>query len=257
MSNKRIKTILYCTSAAVIVFSFSLKLVIDAVNKNIAQGIDGVLSIRILVCSIIFALSIFSFFIFVQYKLENKRGLLSCIYNPKYMCCLLDNGSLDNIFEETTELMNDVELAKYERQVDTKEVWLLSPDLSCEEGENIFKEVVRVRLNEGIQYSFIALDSPISQERAKKIKEQYKSFFTNKNMHFYLISGDEFSLFLSLYSIAIYNPTDNLGSTQAYVCVGESEGSETSIYAKLNTIHTQTATNITREIIRNTKEFIP
>ena len=130
-------------------------------------------------------------------------------------------------------------------------------DLSVEEGENVFKEVVKSRLFEGVKYSFIALDSPISRERAKKIKNQYKSFLTSKNMHFYLLKDSGYDLFLSLYAVAIYNPTNNYEDTQAYVCIGETNGSETSIYAKLNNFHTQHATSITREIINKTEEYTP
>lgn len=172
------------------------------------------------------------------------------------MCCLLNYSSLEGIFENGSELLDDIRLAKYERQVETKEIWLLSSDLSVEEGDNVFREVVRARLNEGVCYFFISLDSPISRERTKKIKDRYKSFFSKRRMHFYLINIDEYALFLSLYSLAIYNPS-NLENIEAYVCVGETEGSETSIYAKLNKLHTQTATNITRNIIKITEEFIP
>ena len=76
-------------------------------------------------------------------------------------------------------------------------------------------------------------------------------------MHFYLLKSSDYDLFLSLYAVAIYNPTSNYENTQAYVCVGETNGSETSIYAKLNESHTQHATNIAREIIDKTEEYIP
>lgn len=134
----------------------------------------------------------FCFFVYIQYKIEYKRIILSCSYNPKFMCCLLNYNSLEGIFENGSELLDDIKLAKYERQIETKEIWLLSPDLSVEEGNNVFREVVRARLNEGGCYSFVAPDSPISRERAKK------------RIHFYLIRGDEYALFLSLYSLAIY-----------------------------------------------------
>ena len=254
--NKKIRNIRYIFSTAAISLTFVIKLVLDAIYKNATQGITGKLSLQILVCSIIISLLGFVFFVYIQYKIENKRIILSCSYNPRFMCCLLNYCSLEGIFENGSELLDDIKLAKYERQIETKEIWLLSPDLSVEEGDNVFREVVRARLNEGGCYSFVALDSPISRERAKKIKNRYKSFFSKKRMHFYLINGDEYALFLSLYSLAIYNPS-NLEDIEAYVCVGETEGSETSIYAKLNELHTQTATNITRDIIKNTEEFNP
>lgn len=254
MPSKKIKTLIYIFATTAISLSFIIKLLLDAMYKNTAQGISGKLSIQILIGSIIITLIGFTFFVYIQYRIESKRTMLSCTYNPNFMCCLLTCGSLDSVLSNS-ELIDDVKLAKYERQIVTKEIWLLSPDLSCEEGENVFKEVVRARLNEGVHYSFIALNSPVSQERAKKIRNQYKSFFTSKKMHFYLIEGSEYALFLSLYSLAIYNPS-NSTDTQAYVCVGETSGSGTSVYAKLSQYHTQTATNITREIIKNTEEFI-
>lgn len=255
MPSKKIKTVIYLFATTIISLSFIIKLVLDAMYKNTAQGINGKLSLQILIGSIIISLIGFTFFVYIQYRVENKRMILSCTYNPNFMCCLLNCGSLDSVLNNS-ELIDDIKLAKYERQIATKEIWLLSSDLSCEEGDNVFKEVVRARLSEGVHYSFIALNSPISQERAKKIWNQYKSFFKSRKIHFYLIDGSEYALFLSLYSLAIYNPSDAT-ETQAYVCVGETSGSETSIYAKLNQYHTQTATNITREIIKNTKEFIP
>ena len=256
MRNKNRKNLLYILSSVAISLTFIIKLVLDAIYKNAAQGMTGTLSLQILASSIIMSLLGFSLYVYVQYRIENRRKILSCSYNPNFMCCLLGSGSLEDILENGSELLDDIKLAKHERQIETKEIWLLSPDLSVEDGNNVFREVVRARLNEGVHYSFVALDSPISQERAKRIRNRYKSFFTKKRMHFYLISGDEYTLFLSLYSLAIYNPS-NEEDTEAYVCVGETEGSETSVYAKLNKLHTQTATNITREIIRYTKEFIP
>lgn len=256
MRNTKKPNLLYILSSAAISLTFIIKLVLDAIYKNTAQGITGILSLKILVCSIIMSLLGFALYVYVQYRVESKQKILSCPYNPNFMCCLLESGSLEGILENGSELLDDIKLAKHERQIETKEIWLLSPDLSVEDGNNVFREVVRARLNEGVHYSFVALDSPISQERAKRIRNRYKSFFTKKRMHFYLINGDEYTLFLSLYSLVIYNPS-NAEDTEAFVCVGETEGSETSVYAKLNELHTQTATNITREIIRNTKEFIP
>lgn len=256
MRNKKNKNLLYILSSAAISLTFIIKLVFDAIYKNVAQGITGTLSLQILACSIIMSLLGFALYVYIQYRVENKRKILSCSYKPNFMCCLLDSGSLEGILDNGSELLDDIKLAKHERQIETKEIWLLSPDLSVEDGNNVFREVVRARLNEGVHYSFVALDSPISQERAKRIRNRYKSFFTKKRMHFYLINGDEYTLFLSLYSLAIYNPSD-AENTEAYVCVGETEGSETSVYAKLNELHTQTATSITRKIIRNTEEFIP
>lgn len=256
MKNRKTKNLLYILSSAVFSLLFIIKPVLDELYNNAAQGITGKLSLQILACSIIMSLLGFTFFVYLQYRVESKRRVLSCSYNPNYMCCLLGSGSLDGILENGSELLDDIKLAKHERQVDTKEIWLLSPDLSVEDGNNVFREVVRARLNEGVHYSFVTLDSPLSQERAKRIRDRYKLFFTKKRMHFYLINGDEYTLFLSLYSLAIYNPS-NAEDTEAYVCVGETEESETSVYAKLNELHTQTATNITREIIRNTEEFIP
>lgn len=244
-------------SAVSLTMSFAIKLIVDTVNRGSSQCMGNKLPIEILVCTTVFSILFFSLFFVVQYKIENRKSVLSCIYNNRYLCCLLNNNYLKDFFEESTELINDVELAKYEQNVQTKEIWLLSSDLSVESGDSIFKDVVKTRLNDGVQYSFVALDSPLTRERARKIKNQYKSILTNKRIHFYLIEGNEYSLFLSLYALAIYNPSGNLGNTQAYVCVGESGGSNTSIYAKLNQIHTQTATNITREIIRTTEEFIP
>lgn len=257
MNKKRTKGFMYAISAVVLSISFVIKSVVDTVNSGNSQYMGNTLAIEILVCTTIFSMLFFSFFFIVQYKIEIRKNVLSCIYDNRYLCCLLNNNHLNDLFEESTELINDVELAKYEQQVQTKEIWLLSSDLSVESGDNIFKEVVKTRLNEGVKYSFVALDSPLTRERARKIKNQYKSLFANKRIHFYLIEGNDFSLFLSLYALAIYNPSDNIENTQAYVCVGESGGCDTSIYAKLNQIHTQTATNITREIIRITKEFIP
>lgn len=257
MNKNKAKNFLYIISAVALSTSFVIKLIVDTVNRGNSKCMGNILPIEILVCTTVFSMLFFSFFFIIQYKIENRKNILSCIYNNRYLCCLLNNNYLNDFFEESTELINDVELAKYEQQVQTKEIWLLSSDLSVESGDNIFKEVVKTRLNEGVQYSFVALDSPLSRERARKIKNQYKSLFANKRIHFYLIEGNEYSLFLSLYALAIYNPSDNLENTQAYVCVGESGGSNTSIYAKLNQIHTQTATNITREIIRTTEEFIP
>lgn len=254
MNKKRINNFFNILSAAILTISFIIKTVIETVNNGFSQCMGNVLTIEILVCTIIFSMLFFSFFFIVQYKIENRKSLFSCIYNSQYLCCLLNNNSFNDFFKKSTELVNDVELAKYEQQIQTKEIWLLSPDLSVESSDNIFKEVVKTRLNEGVKYTFIALDSPLARERARKIKNQYKSFLTNKRMHFYLIKGNEYSLFLSLYSLAIYNDLEN---TQAYVCVGESGGSDTSIYAKLNQIHTQTATDITRDIIQKTTEFIP
>lgn len=232
-------------------------MIVDAINRDAAKRMDIELSIEILICTIIFSLMFFSVFAYVQYKIENRRNVLSCVYDSQYLCCLLGNCCPDIFFENTSELISDIELAKLEQQIQTKEIWLVSSDLSVEAGDNVFKEIVRSRLNEGVQYSFIALDSPIAQERAIKIKNQYKSIFVNKKLHFYLIKGNEYALFLSLYALAIYNPNDNTEDTKAYVCVGESGGSDTSIYARLNQNHTQTATNIVREIICKTSEFIP
>lgn len=182
--NKKIRNIRYIFSTAAISLAFVIKIVLDAIYKNATQGITRTLSLQILVCSIIMSLLGFGFFVYIQYRIENKRIILSCTYNPKYMCCLLNYSSLEGIFENGSELLDDIRLAKYERQVETKEIWLLSSDLSVEEGDNVFREVVRARLNEGVCYFFISLDSPISRERAKKIKDRYKSFFFKKKNAF-------------------------------------------------------------------------
>ena len=257
MPTKRLKVFLYLLSALAVALAFVIKLLLDGIYKNAAQGISASLALQMLFSSI--ALTLFGFFIcmYSQYRTKNKRKVLACAYDQSSMCCLLNSGLTHSLFGDDSEIVDDVELAKYEREIVTNAIWLLSPDLSCEEGDNVFKEVVRSRLNEGVHYSFIALDSPISRERATRIWNEYKTFFTKKKMHFYLIDGEEYSLFLSLYSIAIYDPFNNAGGTCAYVCIGETEGSDTSIYAKINRAHTQIATNITREIIRTTREFVP
>lgn len=175
--NKKIRNIRYIFSTVAISFAFVIKIVLDAIYKNATQGITRTLSLQILICSIIMSLFGFALFVYIQYRIEYKRIILSCAYNPKFMCCLLNYGSLEGILENSSALLDDIRLAKYERQVETKEIWLLSPDLSVEEGNNVFREVVRTRLNEGVCYFFISLDSPISRERAKKIKNYYKSFF--------------------------------------------------------------------------------
>ena len=257
MRNKKIRKLIYSFLILEISLTFIIRVILDEVNKNLMKGIEEKFIFKLLLCSIAFSLISFVVFILFQYKLERKEKNLSCIYSPSTRCCLSNCISLDNNFRFSNEIITDLELAKYERMVDTKEIWLLSLDLSVEEGENVFKEVVRSRLYEGVHYSFIALNTPISRERAKKIKSQYKSIFTSKHMHFYLLNDNEYGLFLSLYALAIYNPTDNLQKTQAYVCVGETSGSETSIYAKLDKNHAQIATNITREIINTNKEYIP
>ena len=253
--NGRLKRI-GALSTFILSFAFVIKIVVDAIYKTASQGVSALMLLQFLVCSIIISFTGFILFVYVQYKIENKRSVLSCTYNPRFMCCLLNQGTPDNFYSNGLELLNDIELAKVERQVDTKEIWLLSPDFSAEEGDNVFREVVRTRLNEGVHYSFVALNCPIAQERAKKIKDQYYSFYTKRRIHFYLIDGNEYALFLSLYSLVIYNPSKPK-NTEAYVCVGETEGCETSVYAKLHKNHTQTATSITREIIKNTQEFQP
>lgn len=257
MRNKKIKKIIYVISSVAVSMPFIVKIAMDILQKNFMTNISTKFVTKIVISSILISLTFFVVFIRFQFRIENEPTALSCIYCPTTKCCLCNSISLQNYFKINTETITDVELARYERNVETKEIWLISMDFSVEESENIFKEVVRNRLFEGVKYSFIALDTPISRERAKKIKNQYKSFLTNKNMHFYLLGSSEYDLFLSLYSIAIYNPTSNYEQTRAYVCIGETNGSETSIYAKLNKDHTQYATSITREIINKTEEYIP
>lgn len=257
MRNKKIKKFLYCIAVAEITIIFAVKIIIDNLKSIFTAGISTDFITKIVIFSVLMSLAIFIIFIYFQFKIENEPTALSCIHNSKTRCCLYNSVSLQNYFKINNETLTDIELARYERNVDTKEIWLISMDFSVEEGENIFKEVVRSRLFEGVKYSFIALDSPISKERAKKIKNQYKSFLTKTNMHFYLLGNSEYDLFLSLYAVAIYNPTSSYEKAQAYVCIGETDGSETSIYAKLNDAHTQYAINITREIIEKTKEYIP
>lgn len=257
MRNKRIKKFFYIIVSINVTIIFVIKIVVDNLQKSFATGIPNDFFIKIVISSIFISLTFFIAFTYFQFKIENKPTALSCLYNPMTKCCLYNSISLQKYFKINNETITDVELAKYERNVETKEIWLLSIDLSVEESENIFKEVVKSRLFEGVKYSFIALDTPISRERAKKIKNQYKSFLTNKNMHFYLLKSSSYDLFLSLYALAIYNPTSDYENPRAYVCIGETNGSETSIYAKLNETHTQQATNITREIISTTEEYIP
>lgn len=257
MRNKKIKKVLYILISMEVAIIFVIKIIIDYLQKNFTTGISNVFLTKIVISSVIISLISFIILVYFQFKIENKPTALSCIHNSATKCCLYNSVSLQNYFKINNETITDVELARYERNVETKEIWLLSIDLSVEEGENIFKEVVKSRLLEGVKYSFIALDSPISRERAKKIKNQYKSFLTSKNMHFYLLESSDYDLFLSLYAVVIYNPTSNYENTRAYVCIGETNGSETSIYAKLNERHTQHATNITREIINKTEEYFP
>lgn len=257
MRNKKIKKFFYIIISIEVAIIFIIKIIIDYLQKSFTTGLSNIFLTKIVILSILISLISFTILIYFQFKIENKSTALSCIHNSTTKCCLYNSVSLQNYFKINNETITDIELAKYERNVETKEIWLLSIDLSVEEGENIFKEVVKSRLQEGVKYSFIALDSPISRERAKKIKSQYRSFLTSKNMHFYLLKSSDYDLFLSLYAVAIYNPTSNYENTQAYVCIGETNGSETSIYAKLNESHTQYATNITREIIDKTEEYIP
>ncbi|MCH5320552.1 MAG: hypothetical protein J1E36_02235 [Eubacterium sp.] len=257
MRNKKIKKIFYFIVSMEIAIIFAIKIILDNLQKSFATSISNMFFTKIVISSILISLTFFIIFICFQFRIENEPTALSCIYNSTTRCCLYNSISLQNYFKLNNETITDIELARYERNVETKEIWLLSIDLSVEEGVNVFKEVVKSRLFEGVKYSFIALDTPISRERAKKIKNQYKSFLTNKKMHFYLLKSSDYDLFLSLYAVAIYNPTSNNENTQAYVCIGETNGSETSIYAKLNESHTQYATNITREIINKTEEYIP
>lgn len=257
MRNKKIKKFFYTIASIEFSIIFVIKIIIDNLQKSFAIGVSNIFFTKIIISSILISLTFFIIFIYFQFRIENETTALSCIHNSTTKCCLYNSVSLQNYFKMNNETITDIELARYERNVETKEIWLLSIDLSVEEGENVFKEVVKSRLLEGVKYSFIALDSPISRERAKKIKNQYKSFLTKKNMHFYLLESSNYDLFLSLYAVAIYNPTSNYENTQAYVCIGETNGSETSIYAKLNEAHTQYATNITREIIDKTEEYIP
>lgn len=257
MRNKKIKKFFYIIISLELAISFIIKIVIDYWQKSFTSSIANIFLTKMVILSILISLTSFIILVYFQFKVENKPTALSCIHNSTTKCCLYNSVSLQNYFKINNEIITDVELAKYERNVETKEIWLLSIDLSVEEGENIFKDVVKSRLLEGVKYSFIALDSPVSRERAKKIKNQYKSFLTRKNMNFYLLKSSDYDLFLSLYAVAIYNPTSNYENTRAYVCIGETDGSETSIYARLNERHTQHATNITREIIDNTERYIP
>lgn len=257
MRNKKIKKLLHIIISLEVSISFIIKIIIDYLQKGFTSEISNIFLTRMVISSIFISLTSFVVLVYFQFKIENKPTALSCIHNSTTKCCLYNSVSLQNYFKINNETITDIELARYERNVETKEIWLLSIDLSVEEGENIFKEVVKSRLLEGVKYSFITLDSPISRERAKKIKNQYKSFLTSKNMHFYLLKSSDYDLFLSLYAVAIYNPTSNYENTRAYVCIGETNGSETSIYAKLSERHTQYATNITREIIDKTEEYIP
>lgn len=229
--------------------------IIDSINGS--NEIDKIDETKIILSTAVLSLIFFSSVIYFQYKIENRSKVLSCIYSPDTKCCLSYYMPLDTIYGTTHEVITDIELAEYELTVETDEIWLLSLDLSVECGDNIFKEVVRSRLKEGVQYNFISIKSPLAKERAIEIKRRYKSLFSSKKIHFYLLENNEYYLFLSLYSVAIYNPTNSDDGTQAYVCIGESNGSETSIYAKLNKTHTKIATNITREIIENTVEFYP
>lgn len=257
MRNKKIKKIFYIIISVEVSIIFVIKIFIDYLQKSFTTDIPNIFLTKIVISSILISLTSFIILIYFQFKIENEPTALSCIHNSTTKCCLYNSVSLQNYFKINNETVTDIELARYERDVETKEIWLLSIDLSVEEGENVFKEVVKSRLLEGVKYSFIALDSPISRERAKNIKNQYKSLLTSKNMHFYLLKSSDYDLFLSLYAVAIYNPTSNYEKTRAYVCIGETDGSETSIYAKLNERHTQYATNITREIIKKTEEYIP
>lgn len=256
MSNNKFKHIINFISIVLLSLSFIIKLFADNIYKNLSQSanINNALMLKIITSSIIIVLIEFSFYVCIQLISENRESNLSCVHNSKFMCCL-SNYSLDNLLNNNSELIDGIRLAKYERQVKTKAIWILSPDLSCEVGNNVFKEVVRSRLSEGVKYYFIALNSNISQERARTIKKQYSTLFNKNNMHFYLIDGNEYSLFLSLYSIVIYNP-ENPEKECAYVCVGETSENTNSVYSKLNSAHTKLAINITRDIINNTNEFI-
>lgn len=257
MPNKGVRKYFYLLSSLIIVLAFIIKPILDSIYKNVAQEFSNEFSLLILLCSIFIVFFSFLVFVYIQYKVRHRQTILACTYDPSIMCCLMNFESGGKLFGDDKEILNDVELAKHEREVTTNEIWLLSPDLSCEASENVFTEVVRARLNEGVDYFFIALDSELSRERVRKIRNQYLNCFTKKRMHFYLIQDEVYTLFLSMYSIAIYDPVNKYGKNSVFICVGETKGSDTSIYLKVKESHAQAATNITRSIIEKTSEYIP
>ncbi len=252
MLRNRIKKIFYISSCIIAILSFAIKVIIDKIGST-SLNISSHTYIKILVFSIIFTLMVYTLLIYFKYNNDTRRSACSCIYDPKFLCCFLHANHLKEFYGENSKIFDDVELAEIEINVKTKEIWLLSPDFSCEEGNNTFDYVVSTRLREGVHYRFVALDTPISRERARRIFKKYSTIVTRKYIHFYLITSDEYSLFLSLYSLAIYNPTNI--DTEAYVCIGETGNNENAIYAKLNEKHTQLATETVRELLENSKEI--
>ncbi len=115
-------------------------------------------------------------------------------------------------------LFSEAKLIEYEGTVNTKTVWVITPDLAKdgEPGESAFQDVVRHNLRRGVQYTYIYPDNELTRAREVGLRMLFRGH--QKLLTRCVLPGEDFAK-LAIAHMVIYNPEmDNArGSTTVFL----------------------------------------